>query len=72
MRRTITTVLSAGEVAAILADHMIAKKELSLVPDSRIEAEMLACFEKDATGTVGIVQYRIEVTVEEAKESWRG
>lgn len=33
---------------------------------------MLACFEKDGAGGVGITQYRIEVKVDEVKESWRG
>ncbi len=71
-KRTITTVLSAGEVASILAQHLIHSKEIELAPDSRVEAEMLACFEKDGQGGVGITQYRIEVTLDEAKESWRG
>ena len=70
--RTITVVLSAGEVASILASHVINSKQIELVPDSRVEAEMLACFEKDGLGGVGITQYRIEVKVDEAKESWRG
>lgn len=72
-KRTIITVLSAEDVAAILAHHVIQSKQIELNPDSKVEAEMLACFEKDAAGgTVGITQYRIEVKVDEVKESWRG
>ena len=72
MRRVITSILSAGDVAAILAHHLIQSKQIELAQDSRVEAEMLACFEKDAAGSVGVTQYRIEVTLDEAKESWRG
>lgn len=71
-KRTITTVLSAGEVANILARTVLASRQVEIVPDSKIEAELLAVFEKDGKGVPGITQYRIDVTVDEHKESWRG
>jgi hypothetical protein len=73
MKRTITTVLSAEEVAKILARHTIALREIEVAPNSHIGAEMMAVFEKDpVTQQVGVTQYRIEVTLDEVKESWRG
>lgn len=73
MKRTVTTVLSAGEVARILAHHALAQRQIELVPGSHVEAEMLAVFEKDpVTKEVGITQYRVEATVDELREEWRG
>lgn len=72
MIRTITTLLSAGEVAAILARRTLEMRHVETVPDSKITAEMLAVFGPGPGGQPEIKQYRIDVTVDELREEWRG
>lgn len=72
MKRTITAVLSPQQVAQILAQRVLEEKCIETVPGSMIEAEMLACFEKDDAGNVGVAQYRIEFTVDQVAEDWKG
>jgi hypothetical protein len=72
MTRLVSTVLSAAQVAAILARHSLELRNIDTVPGSKITAEMMAVFERDPKGEPQIVQYRIDVTVDEVKEDWRG
>lgn len=65
MTKRITTLLSAEEVTSILANRMIEQRQVQLVPNSPIQAELMAIFTKDDSGNHGVSQYRIEVTVEE-------
>lgn len=70
MKQTITTVFTAEQVAKILGTYALQLRELTPEPDTRLTAEMMAMFEKDRAGNVGITQYRIEVEFEQ--EAWRG
>ena len=72
MKKTITAVLTSGELQGILAKHFIAMAELDVVPDSPMSSELMAVASKDAAGNVEINQYRIQIEVEVERESWRG
>lgn len=71
-KRTVTAVLSSEELQRILGEHLIAARGISVVPGSSTTSELMAVAEKDEFGRVNINQYRFEITVEEARESWRG
>lgn len=71
-KRTLTAVLTSEEVQRILGEHLIAARGVSVVPGSQTESELMAIAEKDSAGQININQYRFEITVEEARESWRG
>lgn len=72
MKRTVTAVIAAADVALILAHHILEARGIETVPGSAMQAELMACAVKDAAGKVGIEQYRIEAIVEEVAEDWRG
>lgn len=71
-KQVVTTVLSAEQVAQILAAHTLAARNIDVIPGTQIQAEMMAMCAKDDSGGVGITQYRIEVTTDVVRESWRG
>ncbi len=71
MKRTVTAVIAASDVALMLAHHILEMRGIEAEPGSGMVADLMACMVKDSTGVIGIEQYRIEVQFEEADQDWR-